>query len=81
MSKRTDDRDAKKSLDEATDDPREANKDGTDQQAAELQTDERGERDNPRRFAPDSTAERHDADTRPSDATVNRSSKDEVKEP
>jgi hypothetical protein len=79
MEKRKDDRDAKKSLDEATDDPREANKDGADQQAAELQTDERGERNDPNRFAPDPASEKQRADTAPSDTRP--VSKDEVKEP
>ena len=54
MEKRTDDRDAKKSIDEATDDPREANKPDGGEQAAELQVGEADERDNPERFEPDS---------------------------
>lgn len=54
MEKRTDDRDAKKSTDEATDDPREANKSNESEQAAELQVGEEDERDNPDRFEPDS---------------------------
>ncbi|HKS39309.1 MAG TPA: hypothetical protein VJX74_01760 [Blastocatellia bacterium] len=54
MEKRTDDRDAKKSIDEATDDPREANKSNEGEQAAELQVGEEGERDDPNRFEPDS---------------------------
>ena len=53
MEKRRDDRDAKKSIDEATGDPWEANKDGFDQQAAELQVGEEDERANPDRFEPD----------------------------
>ena len=79
MEKRKDDRDAKKSLDEATDNPWEANKDGADQQAAELQTDERGERHNPNRFAPDPASEKPPADTTPHAA--HPVSKDDVKEP
>jgi hypothetical protein len=79
MEKRKDDRDAKKSLDEATDNPWEANKDGADQQAAELQTAERGERHNPDRFAPDSASEKQQADTTSRDA--HHVSKDDVKEP
>ncbi|HJQ23654.1 MAG TPA: hypothetical protein VKA60_07025 [Blastocatellia bacterium] len=83
MSKRTDDRDAKKSLDEATDNPWEANKDGAGQQAAELQTDARGERENPRRFAPDPASDKQQADRAPRAAeTVARAEdKDEVNEP
>ncbi|HKP87164.1 MAG TPA: hypothetical protein VJZ26_13760 [Blastocatellia bacterium] len=54
MEKRKDDRDAKKSTSEATDDPREANKGDEGEQAAELQVGEEGERDNLNRFAPDS---------------------------
>ncbi len=83
MSKRHDDRDSKKSLDEATDNPWEANKDGADQQAAELQTGARGERDNPDRFAPDPASDKQQADRAPRDVeTVSRAEdKDEVKEP
>lgn len=83
MSKRTDDRDAKKALDEATDDPWEANKDGADQQAAELQTDARGERDNPRRFAPDPASDKQQADRAPraAEAVTRAADKDKVKEP
>jgi hypothetical protein len=54
MEKRKDDRDAKKSMDEATDDPREANKSAEGEQAAELQVGEEGERTDPNRFEPDS---------------------------
>jgi hypothetical protein len=79
MEKRKDDRDAKKSLDEATDNPWEANQDGADQQAAELQTDERGERHNPNRFAPDPASEKPQADRTPHAA--HPVSKDKVKEP
>ena len=79
MEKRKDDRDAKKSLDEATDNPWEANKDGADQQASELQTDERGERHNPNRFAPDPASEKQRADTTPHAA--HPVSKGDVKEP
>jgi hypothetical protein len=53
MEKRKDDRDAKKSLDEATDNPRDANKSAEGEQAAELQVGEEGERDEPNRFEPD----------------------------
>jgi hypothetical protein len=81
MSKRKDDRDAKKSLDEATDNPWEANRDATNQQAGELQTDARGERDNPNRFAPDPAAERDYYDDETSETGAHGSSKDEVKEP
>ncbi|HKQ07219.1 MAG TPA: hypothetical protein VJ464_18990 [Blastocatellia bacterium] len=83
MSKRTDDRDARKSLDEATDNPWEANKDGMDQQAAELQTDEQGERENPRRFAPDPALDKQQGDRVPSDAddVSSTEDKDKVKEP
>ena len=54
MEKRKDDRDRKKSIDEATEDPRQANKSNEGEQAAELQVGEEGERDDPNRFAPDS---------------------------
>ena len=54
MEKRKDDRDAKKSIDEATEDPREANKSNEGEQAAELQVGQEDERDNPNRFEPDS---------------------------
>ena len=54
MEKRTDDRDRKKSMDEATDDPRQANRDDQSQQAAELQVGESDERREPERFEPDS---------------------------
>ena len=56
MEKRKDDRDLKKSIDEATDDPHEANKTSEDQQAAELQVGEEGERADPNRFEPDPKA-------------------------
>lgn len=79
MESRKDDRDAKKSLDEATDNPWSANQDGADQQAAELQTDDRGERDNPNRFAPDPASEKQPSNTTPHDA--HKVSKDEVQEP
>lgn len=83
MTERKDDRDAKKSLDEATDNPWDANKTGTDQQAAELQTDSRGERDNPDRFAPDPADEKQQVDRTPlDDYDVSlRESKKRVKEP
>ena len=83
MTERKDDRDAKKSLDEATDNPWDANKDGFDQQAAELQTDAAGERDNPDRFAPDPAADKQQADRTPlDDHDVSlRESKTKVKEP
>ena len=42
MDSRTDDRDAKKSADEVTNNPFDANKDNAGEQAAELQTDEAG---------------------------------------
>ena len=54
MEKRKDDRDQKKSIDEATEDPREANKSNEGEQAAELQVGEEGERDDLNRFKPDS---------------------------
>lgn len=54
MEKRKDDRDAKKSIDEATEDPRQANKSNEGEQAAELQVGEEDERDSPNRFEPDS---------------------------
>lgn len=83
MSERKDDRDAKKSLDEATDNPWEANQDGFDQQPAELQTDDQGERANPDRFAPDPAAEKQQPDRTPlDDHDVSlRERKDKVKEP
>jgi hypothetical protein len=58
MEKRQDDRDAKKSLDEATDNPWEANKTGGSEQAAELQVGEDRERENLSRFEPDPLAEK-----------------------
>ena len=54
MEKRKDDRDRKKSIDEATDDPREANKMNEGEQAAELQVGEEDERADTNRFEPDS---------------------------
>ena len=54
MEKRKDDRDRKKSMDEATDDPREANKSNEGEQAAELQVGEEDERADLNRFEPDS---------------------------
>ena len=54
MEKRRDDRDAKKSINEATDNPREANKSDESEQAAELQVGEEDERENLNRFEPDS---------------------------
>ena len=82
-SRRKDDRDAKKSFDEATDNPWDANKDAAEQQAAELQTDDRGERDNPNRFAPDPASEKEYPRTEATDARVisPSESKDKVKEP
>jgi hypothetical protein len=83
MSERKDDRDAKKSLDEATDNPWDANKDGFDEQPAELQTNEEGERQNPNRFAPDPAADKQQSDRTPlddRDASL-RESKTKVKEP
>ena len=81
--RRRDDRDAKKSLDEATDNPWDANKDASDQQAAELQTDDRGERDNLNRFAPDPASEKEYPRTEANDASAISPSenKDKVKEP
>jgi len=58
MEKRRDDRDSKKSLDEATDDPWEANKTNEGEQAAELQVGEDREREDLSRFEPDPRAER-----------------------
>lgn len=83
MSERKDDRDAKKSLDEATDNPWDANKDGFDQQPAELQTDDEGERDNPNRFAPDPASDKQQADRTPLDNhdVSLRESKQKVREP
>ncbi len=83
MSERKDDRDAKKSLDEATDNPWDANKDGFGQQPAELQTDDEGERDNPNRFAPEAAEDKQQADRTPlDDYDVSlRESKEKVKEP
>ena len=79
MESRKDDRDAKKSLDEATDNPWDANQSDADQQAAELQTDDRGERQNPDRFAPDPASEKQRSQTPAGDA--HQISKDDVKEP
>lgn len=78
MGNRKDDRDAKKSLDEATDNPWDANQTGADQQAAELQTDDRGERQNQNRFAPDPASEKLRSTTA---GEAQGGSKDEVKEP
>ena len=73
MEKRSDDRDAQKSHDEATDDPWEANKPDSDagQQAAELQVGEEDERANPSRFEPDPKAPRQYPD--PKEAAVDYS--------
>jgi hypothetical protein len=79
MESRKDDRDAKKSLDEATGNPWDANQTGADQQAAELQTDDHGERQNLNRFAPDPASEKQPSQTPAGDA--HQGSKDEVKEP
>ena len=80
MDSRTDDRDAKKSADEATDNPFDANKDNAGEQAAELQTDEAGERDNPDRFAPDPAAETEQPGLSAHDAEL-IARKTEVREP
>ena len=55
MEKRHDDRDARKSRQQATEDPHEADKTGDEQgqQAAELQVGEERERENLSRFEPD----------------------------
>ena len=79
MDSRKDDRDAKKSLDEATDNPRDANKTGAGEQAAELQTDARGERRNQNRLAPDPASENERSEATAGDAR--RVSKGDVKEP
>jgi hypothetical protein len=79
MDSRKDDRDAKKSLDEATDNPWDANRTGADQQAAELQTDDRGERQNQDRFAPDPASGKQQSETAADSAR--QVSKDKVKEP
>jgi len=79
MESRKDDRDAKKSVDQATDNPWEANKDGADQQAAELQTDDGGERANPDRFAPDPASEPQQSTAASSES--HKVAKDEVNEP
>ena len=79
MDNRKDDRDAKKSLDEATDNPQDANKTGVGEQAAELQIDERGERRNQNRFAPDPASENERSEATADDAR--RISKGDVKEP
>jgi len=57
MEKRRDDRDARKTYDEATDNPREANKTDESQQAAELQVGEAGEREDTTRFEPDTISQ------------------------
>jgi hypothetical protein len=69
MEKRHDDRDAKKSYDEATEDPREADKvgDKQGQQAAELQVGEERERENLSRFEPDPKAQRQYPDAKEAD--------------
>jgi hypothetical protein len=84
MEKREDDRDAKKSHDKATEDPREADKTGhgQGQQAAELQVGEARERENLSRFEPDPKAARQHPD--PNEAKVDRTpplKKDAVDEP
>lgn len=57
MGVRKDDRDAKKSYEQdATEDPIEAQKDSSVQQAAELQVGEEGERQDRSRFEPDPKA-------------------------
>ena len=53
MDKRKDDRDAKKSLDDATEDPWEAQKESSGEQPAELQVGQEDELANPSRFEPD----------------------------
>jgi hypothetical protein len=58
VEKRKDDRDARKSIDETTDDPWEANKTNESQQPAELQVDPDREREDLSRFEPDPQAER-----------------------
>lgn len=58
MEKRQDDRDARKSPDEATDDPWEANKTSESEQAAELQVGADRERENLSRFEPDPRSEK-----------------------
>jgi hypothetical protein len=74
VDKRRDDRDAQKSLDRATDDPREANKTDESQQAAELQVGAEGERQDPARFEPDQKGGNgregasHSGDERPAEA-------------
>jgi hypothetical protein len=74
MEKRFDDRDAKKSMDEATDNPRDANKSDESQQAAELQVGEDGERADSNRFEPDEKESEIKQ-------TSQRESKDAVDEP
>ena len=66
--KRSDDRDSKKSLDEATDDPWQANKTNEGEQAAELQVGEDSEREDLSRFEPDPRAERSYPDPSHSEA-------------
>lgn len=80
MDSRIDDRDAKKSSDDATDNPFDANKDSAGQQAAELQTDAEGERNNPDRFEPDPADETEQPGLSPHDAEL-IARKTEVREP
>jgi hypothetical protein len=54
--KRQDDRDSKKSAEEATEDPWEAQKDASGEQPAELQVAPEDERKDPSRFEPDPKA-------------------------
>jgi hypothetical protein len=70
MDKRRDDRDARKSHDEATEDPFEADKetDQQGQQAAELQVGEERERENLSRFEPDPKAKRLHPDPKEAEA-------------
>lgn len=62
MDKRQDDRDAKKSLDEATENPWEANKTNEGEQPAELQIGPEDERENLSRFEPAPGSERSNPD-------------------
>jgi hypothetical protein len=84
MEKRNDDRDATKSHDEATEDPRQADKagHGQGQQAAELQVGEDRERENLSRFEPDPKSHRQYPD--PKEGRVDHTpplKKDAVDEP
>ena len=84
MEKRQDDRDSKKSHNEVTEDPHEADKTGGEQgqQAAELQVGEERERENLSRFEPDPKAQRQYPD--PKEAQVDRTpplKEDAVDEP